>query len=318
MSRNRTLSQLPAGLAADSSNRIYINTSSSQNAQLFIKNSNAAYGALQLQAASGQSPFVLEIFNSSGTSVFGVNLAGGVQANGGRAIPATNGGFILSESGLNTDIVTQGRVAGITGGWGSLRVHQTASYPGLMLIGDTSQTADYFYVGTGAGTSVLEITSAGYLLVGYGSSNGAYRLQVNSQIFATSSSIATSDGRYKENVAELTGGLAMIKSLRPVSFSWKQQEDVVIDNKVVREAHNFPPGKTIGFIAQEVQEALKDNEWISNLVKSNERAAVKDEQGNEILPAEEFLGIAETNLTAILVSAVKELGLELERMKANS
>ena len=160
------------------------------------------------------------------------------------------------------------------------------------------------------------INSNGYLLVGYSTSNGAYRLQVNSQIFATSASIATSDAKYKKNVSPLTGGLDMIKALNPVEFEWKDQEDLVINDKVVREKHNFAEGKTVGFIAQEVQEALKDKDWVDNLVKNNVREAVKDGAGNVIAEEEDFLGIAETNLIAVLVAAVKELTAKVESLEA--
>jgi hypothetical protein len=134
----------------------------------------------------------------------------------------------------------------------------------------------------------------GYLLLGYTSSNGAYRLQVNSQIFATSSTVATSDGRYKKNVNSILGGLDIIDALRPVSFDWKEHA-----------IHNFPEGKTLGFIAQEVKESLQDYEWVDNLVKTNY---------NEELD-EEFLGIAEGNIIPLLVSAVKELKAEVEILK---
>lgn len=149
--------------------------------------------------------------------------------------------------------------------------------------------------GTGASlTERMRVDSNGYLLVGYSSSNGAYRLQVNSQIFATSSTIATSDGRYKENVTSLSSGLNIVNSLNPVSFNWKKHD-----------IHNFPEGKTIGFIAQEVQEALSEYEWIDNLIKSN----INEEA------EEEFLGIAEGNLIPILVAAIKELNEKFELLK---
>jgi hypothetical protein len=166
------------------------------------------------------------------------------------------------------------------------------------------------------GQDYASLTSAGYFLLGYTTSNGAYRLQVNSQIFATSASIATSDAKYKKNVSTLTGGLDMIKALNPVEFEWKDQEDVIVDDKIVREKHNFLEGKTVGFIAQEVQEALKDKEWVSNLVKNNVREAVKDNMGKVLAEEEDFLGIAETNLIAILVSAVKELTTKVESLEA--
>jgi hypothetical protein len=157
--------------------------------------------------------------------------------------------------------------------------------------GSTSNLLTFGHFGV---DNVVNIDGNGYLLAGYTSSNGAYRLQVNSQIFATSSTIATSDGRYKENVNNISGGLDIIDSLRPVSFDWKEHE-----------IHNFPEGKTIGFIAQEVKESLKDYEWVDNLVKTNYNEETE----------EEFLGIAEGNIIPLLVSAVKELRAEVNTLK---
>ncbi len=152
----------------------------------------------------------------------------------------------------------------------------------------------------------MRINSTGYLLVGYTASQGAYRLQVNSQIFATSSSIATSDGRYKENVNTITGGLDIVDSLRPVSFTWKEHP-----------VHNFVEGKTVGFIAQEVRESLSQYDWVDNIIKTNTSDAILDEDGNEVTPAEEFLGIAESNIIPLLVAAVKELKTRVEALEAN-
>jgi hypothetical protein len=202
---------------------------------------------------------------------------------------------------------------------GTLKIVSDADL-GLQLLGPGN-----LRIGTQGSRSILFRTSGqdnarvdpnGYMLLGYTASNGAYRLQVNSQIFATSSSIATSDGRYKKDVEELTGGLAMVKALRPVEFNWKPQQDIVVDEKIVREAHSFPEGKTVGFIAQEVQEALADQPWVNNLIKENSREAILDAEGNELAPKEEFLGIAETNLIAVLVSAVKELTAKVEALEA--
>lgn len=185
--------------------------------------------------------------------------------------------------------------------------------PGNLRIGTQGARSILFRTN---GQDQARVDSNGYMLLGYTTSNGVFRLQVNSQIFATSSSIATSDGRYKKDVEELTGGLAMVKALRPVEFNWKPQQDIVVDEKIVREAHSFPEGKTVGFIAQEVQEALADKPWVNNLIKENSREAILDAEGNELAPKEEFLGIAETNLIAVLVSAVKELTAKVEALEA--
>ena len=158
---------------------------------------------------------------------------------------------------------------------------------------------------TGSGTDRMRLTSVG-LLVGYTASQGAYKLQVNSQIFATSSSIATSDGRYKENVNTITSGLDIVDSLRPVSFTWKEHP-----------VHNFVAGKTVGFIAQEVKESLSQYDWVDNIIKTNTSDAILDEDGNEVTPEEEFLGIAESNIIPLLVAAVKELKARVETLEAN-
>jgi hypothetical protein len=176
---------------------------------------------------------------------------------------------------------------------------------GTFLIANNDTGASAIFQFNNSGAERMRIDGNGYLLVGYTGSQGAYRLQVNSQIFATSSSIATSDGRYKENVLPISSGLDIIDSLNPVSFDWK-------DHPI----HNFVEGKTVGFIAQEVKESLKDYEWVNNIIKTNTTEAVLDEEGNEITPAEEFLGIAESNIIPLLVAAVKELRAEVNTLKA--
>ena len=157
----------------------------------------------------------------------------------------------------------------------------------------------------------MTINSGQEVLIGYSTDNGAYKLQVNSQIFATSATIATSDGRYKENVATLNGCVDLVKALRPVSFDWKHQEPITRINEkgeivVVREAHNFPDGTQVGFIAQEVQEVLSEKPWLTSIIKQNVRPAVNDSDGNELAAEEEFFGIAEGNLVAVLTSALKD------------
>jgi hypothetical protein len=182
------------------------------------------------------------------------------------------------------------------------------------------------YDGTfGGGGSVLEafrINRQQEVLIGYTSDNGNYKLQVNSQIFATSATIATSDARYKENVDTLGSCLDVVKALRPVSYTWKPQQDIKrLDDEgnevMVREAHNFPEGTQVGFIAQEVQQVLADKPWFGSVVKENVRAEVTDKDGAVLAPEEQFYGIAETNLIAILTKAIQEQQAMIEQLKAD-
>jgi hypothetical protein len=174
---------------------------------------------------------------------------------------------------------------------------------------------------SGTLTEAMRVNSAQELLIGYTADNGAYKLQVNSQIFATSATIATSDGRYKENVATLNGCIDLVNALRPVSFDWKPQQDITrIDEDgnsvLVREGHNFPDGKQVGFIAQEVQEVLADKPWLGSVIKQNVRPAIEDADGNELAPEEEFFGIAEGNLTAVLTAALQEAIAKINALEA--
>jgi len=155
------------------------------------------------------------------------------------------------------------------------------------------------------------IDLSGNLLVGYTSSNGSYKLQVNSQIYATSSTIATSDFNYKENITPLDGALSLVSQLNPVQFDWKEHP-----------VHEFDRNQpTVGFIAQEVQKVFSDQPYVNSIVKSNEciiEPEEIDEEGNVIKEAviEEFLGIAEGNMIALLTKAIKEQQVIIDALTA--
>jgi hypothetical protein len=62
-------------------------------------------------------------------------------------------------------------------------------------------------------------------------------------VFATNGTINTSDLRLKDNITELTYGLAELLKLKPVSFFWKKSPQ---------------EGKKLGFIAQDVQPIINE------------------------------------------------------------
>jgi hypothetical protein len=166
--------------------------------------------------------------------------------------------------------------------------------------------------GSASTTERMRIDSSGNLLIGYTSSNGSFKLQVNSQIFATNATISTSDGRYKEDIQSLDGALDLVAQLNPVQFSWKEHP-----------VHNFDrSGPTVGFIAQEVQQVLANKPYLNSIIKANKcvvEPEEKDLEGNVTKEAvtEEFLGIAEGNMIAILTKAIQELKAEFDAYKAS-
>jgi len=155
----------------------------------------------------------------------------------------------------------------------------------------------------------------GYLLIGYTTSVGGYKLQVNGSSYLLNG-YSTSDKKYKENIESFDDGLNIVKSLNPVKFDWIQQDHITDKNgNILREKHEFPEGKNIGFIAQDVQETLKDKEWLGNIISSNTREKVLDEDGKIVVEQESYLALSEGKMVAILVSAIKELAAEVEELK---
>ena len=170
-----------------------------------------------------------------------------------------------------------------------------------------------FSVGNNGGsiTEMMRVDSSGNVLIGYTSSNGSYKLQVNSQIYATSSTVATSDEKYKKNIAQLLNAIVLVKKLNPVQFDWKEHP-----------VHNFDTtNPTVGFIAQEVQQALEGEPYLQSLIKASEcviEPEEKDKDGNVTKEAvkEKFLGIAEGNMIALLTAALKEAITKIETLES--
>jgi len=185
---------------------------------------------------------------------------------------------------------------------------QNAGWEGINSGTTSASNATGYYT---SGGESARFDSNGYLLLGYTSSNGSYKLQVNSQIFATSSSIATSDERYKQNIQPLSNALALVNTLNPVSFDWKSHPVHAFDTSTT----------TVGFIAQEVQQALAGLPYVNSVIKSNSctiEPEEKDSEGNITKTAveEEFLGIAETNMIPLLTKAIQELTAQVKELQA--
>jgi hypothetical protein len=96
----------------------------------------------------------------------------------------------------------------------------------------------------------------------------------------------SSDYRLKENIVPMTGALATVAQLKPVTYKWKS---------------NGSDGQ--GFIAHELAEVVSD-------CVTGEKDAV-DENGKPI-----YQGIDTSHLVATLVSAIQELKAEFDAYKA--
>ena len=131
----------------------------------------------------------------------------------------------------------------------------------------------------------MRINEVGELGIGYGATdNGAYPLQVNGQIFATNATIATSDEKYKENIAPLNKGLEIVNKLKPVTFNFISDTE-----------NNFSEYEEVGFIAQDVDRALSTETFSKSIVKSSDSSEPTS-----------TMGLATQNLIPILVKAIQE------------
>lgn len=128
----------------------------------------------------------------------------------------------------------------------------------------------------------------GEVLIGTATDNGAYKLQVNSQIYATNATIATSDSRFKTNVTSINNATSIIQLLRPVSFDFIPQTD-----------RNFSSDRQIGLIAQEVQEVLSNTDYKDSIVAK----------------CGDHFGLAYEKLVPLLIKALQETNQELQNIK---
>jgi hypothetical protein len=239
--------------------------------------------------------------NTSNVAYIGVNTATFnqsvfVNGIGNLGIGTTNPAVALDAytGTMNAATVTAttlyGTLAGSNAITGSLLTASTtpSASANVLTVRNTGATGNIAQFSFSSGVAMI-INNSGYVLIGYTASNGSYPLQVNGQIFATNATIATSDAKFKSNVDDLTDATAIISALRPVTFEWKEHS-----------THNFPSGPQVGFIAQDVQEVLKNTPYLDAFVKKNS------------LDGEDFLGIAEGHLIPVLVAALKDTNERLE------
>jgi hypothetical protein len=180
------------------------------------------------------------------------------------------------------------------------------TYSGEQTTGATNTFVGYesgYLVTTGAENTIigryngnaggLDIrTATGYIVL----SNGAdWKAYFNGsaggwfQVSNSSSWATTSDQRIKENIVDVTNGLAKIVALRPVEF----------DYKIGEKAHD------VGFIAQEYETVFPEQ-------------IIEQSAGGEEIKAltnnEPVKGIQQ-NLVPYLVKAIQELKAEVDSLK---
>ena len=91
----------------------------------------------------------------------------------------------------------------------------------------------------------------------------------------------------KENIESLAEASEVVKNLRPVTFTYKEE-------------FSKDRSTQAGFIAQELQETLADQAYLDSVVQ----------------PGPEYLNVAYQSLIPVLTKALQETMAELETLKA--
>lgn len=209
----------------------------------------------------------------AGIRGFGINGPGAEFSSSSGPALITSGGYV----GINTTAPTQALEVN-----GAIQLTNTPLGPisGAINYNDNS----FWFGGHLMPNRIQTSPNEGIYDIGqpYNTNGASWRNIYGDKIYAKGV-LLTSDSRLKQDIEPLDHGLNEVMKLKPVSYKWKS---------------NPKKGKTIGFIAQDIQSI------ISEVV--NDRDWNKDSNGNWESKPTEYLSVAYTELIPVLTKAIQE------------
>ena len=244
-------------------------------------------GNVGIGTASPTTP--LDVKVGTGNFTVGLSGAGNTQltATGALRLDSTGGTTIFQ-----------------TGGSERARIDSSGNF----LVGATSfavSPSQGFNVQNTSGASIsvghANGTGSGFLYANFAYNSG----QIGSITQNGTTAVAyntTSDYRLKQNIEPMTGALARIAALKPVTYIWKSAPDEIGEGFIAHELAEVVPQCVTG-----EKDAVQEEQY-------EVTPAVKDEKGNTITEAvmgtrtvPVYQGIDTSFLVATLTAAIQEL-----------
>ncbi len=148
-----------------------------------------------------------------------------------------------------------------------------------------------FFIGT-SGTNAMVIDAAQQMYIGYATSQGSFKLQVNSQIFATNATIATpSDRRLKTNFKPLGCVTDIVVKLG---------RKVQTFNYLPLSQMNFPTSTQLGWAAQDVADILAQEPYRENVTSIGDSG---------------FMNLSPSAMLPLLFKTIAELSDRIEQLE---
>jgi len=239
-----------------------------------------------ISSGSGGKFTVMDQANNNGGDVFAVDANGYAKLDGGGSQSILE---LASSKGLGS------LVAG--NALGEIRFnHDLTSASGALIIAAAQENSASGQQNHGAELGFYTAAN------GNNTTTPAIRLKIDNAGTLTGTDTdgigALSDERLKENIADYTGGLALLKQLRPRTFEWK--------NTTKRPSQT---GTRRGFIAQEINAV--DTYWVAEINSKDS----DDVEYNYTSDTEKTYTTKLQGKDAMYVSAIKELVAEIEALK---
>jgi hypothetical protein len=169
------------------------------------------------------------------------------------------------------------------GGYNGVRGFATLSGVGTRIGG-------YFAAQSGSTNYGIMATASG------GSGSTSWAGYFTGNVYVSGTLTQASDARLKRDIADLTGALPQLMTLRPRTYRYRTSDF---------PAMNLAEGKQVGLIAQEVAPVFP--ELVHEVVAPSEKG--KD-------PGEKTLSVDYVKLVPVLIRAVQEQQAEIEALQA--